>query len=227
MSMIDRIQTALVIAPHPDDEVLGCGGTIARLTAQGKAVDVAVVTRGFPPAYSDDQVAEVRAEARAAHARLGVRATHYLDLPAAGLDAMPQAEINRAVTEVIRKVSPDTLFVPHLGDIHIDHQLVFAAAMVASRPAGGFRPDRILAYETLSETNWNAAFLTPPFTPNLFIDIEHSLDAKLEAFTMFASQCRPFPNERSIEALRAMAMLRGAAVHAHAAEAFIMVREIG
>ena len=226
MSLIDRIGTALVIAPHPDDEVLGCGGTIARLTAQGKAVDVAIVTRGFPPAYSVEQVAQVREEARLAHARLGVRATHYLDLPAAALDAMPQAEINRAVTEVIRKVSPDTLFVPHLGDIHVDHQLVFGAAMVASRPAGGFRPDRILAYETVSETNWNAAFLTPPFTPNVFIDIDGYLDAKLEAFAAFASQCRDFPNERSTDNLRALAMVRGACVHVRAAEAFILVREL-
>lgn len=227
MSVIDRIQTALVIAPHPDDEVLGCGGTIARLTSRGKTVDVVIATRGFPPAYSDEQVAEVRAEAKVAHARLGVRETHYLDLPAAALDAMPQAEINRAVSGVIAKVQPDTLFVPHLGDIHVDHQLVFGAAMVASRPAGGFRPDRILAYETVSETNWNAAFLTPGFIPNTFINIDGFLEAKLEAFAAFASQCRAFPNERSTENLRALAMVRGATVHVPAAEAFIMVREIG
>jgi N-acetylglucosamine malate deacetylase 1 len=226
MSMIDRISRALVIAPHPDDEVLGCGGTIARLTKAGKPVDVAILTRGMPPAYTDVQVDAVRAEAAAAHAELGVHKTHYLNFPAAGLDQTPQAELNGAIRDLLLEVTPDTVFVPFVGDIHIDHQLVFASVMVASRPAGGFRPSRILAYETLSETNWSAPYLSPPFTPNVFIDIDGFLEAKLSAFACFASQCRDFPNERSRVSLEALARLRGSCVHAPAAEAFVLVREI-
>lgn len=226
MSMIDRIGTALVLAPHPDDEVLGCGGVIARLSANGKPVDVAIVTRGMPPAYPVEQVEQVVAEAKASHALLGVRQSHFLDLPAAALDQVPRAELNAAVRKVVLDVQPDTIFVPFVGDIHVDHQLVFAAAMVASRPTGGFRPCRILAYETVSETNWDAPYLTPSFVPNIFISIDGYLEKKIAAFEKVASQVKEFPNERSSRALTALAELRGACVHMPAAEAFVLVREI-
>lgn len=226
MTLADRFGATLVLAPHPDDEVLGCGGTIARLVAEGAQVDVAIVTRGMPPAYSDAQVAEVRTEAAAAHELLGVAATHYLDLPAAGLDQVPQAEVNKAVSALVGRVRPATLLVPFVGDIHADHQIVFNAAMVAARPAGGFRPDRVLAYETLSESNWAAPYLSPAFAPNVFLDIAGYLDAKIAAFCCYASQVRPFPNERSVESLRALAALRGSCVNLHAAEAFVLLREI-
>ncbi|GGE14533.1 PIG-L domain-containing protein [Polymorphobacter glacialis] len=225
--MIDRIARALVLAPHPDDEVLGVGGVMARLANLGARVEVAIVTEGKPPQYSAEQVAAVRAEAGAAHARLGIAHTHYLGLPAAGLDRLPHAELNRAIGDLVVAVRPDTLFVPFPGDIHRDHQLVFEAAMVAARPAGPVYPLRILAYETLSETNWNAPFLTPAFTPNVFIDIADTLETKLAAFAAFASQVRAFPAERSVEALSALARLRGATVHRAAAEAFVLVREVG
>jgi LmbE family N-acetylglucosaminyl deacetylase len=224
--MIDRIGTTLVLAPHPDDEVLGCGGVIARLTASGKPVDVAIVTRGMPPAYPAEQVEQVLAETKAAHALLGVRHTHFLDFPAAALDQVPRADLNAAVRKVMLDGQPDTIFVPFVGDIHIDHQLVFSAAMVASRPAGGFRPCRILAYETVSETNWDAPYLSPSFVPNIFISIDGHLEKKIEAFEKVASQVKDFPNERSVRALRALAELRGACVHVPAAEAFVLVREI-
>lgn len=226
MSLIDRIETVLVLAPHPDDEILGCGGVIARLVDSGKAVDVAIVTRGMAPAYPVEQVEQVVAEAKASHALLGVRHSYFLDLPAAALDQVPRAELNAAVRQVILDVQPDTIFVPFVGDIHVDHQLVFSAAMVASRPAGGFRPCRILAYETVSETNWDAPFLTPSFVPNIFISIDGYLEKKIAAFEKVASQVKEFPNERSSRALIALAELRGATVHVPAAEAFVLVREI-
>ncbi len=226
MTLADRYGATLVLAPHPDDEVLGCGGTIARLVAEGARVDVAIVTRGMAPAYSDEQVAEVRAEAEAAHRVLGVAGTHYLDLPAAALDRVPQAEVNHAIAALIGRVQPATLLVPFVGDIHADHQIVFNAAMVAARPAGGFRPDRVMAYETLSETNWSAPYLSPAFAPNLFIDVAGFLETKITAFGCYASQVRAFPNERSIESLRALAALRGSCVSLHAAEAFVLLREI-
>jgi LmbE family N-acetylglucosaminyl deacetylase len=226
MTMLDRIQRALVIAPHPDDEVLGCGGTIARLTAMGRAVDVAIVTRGFAPRFDPGQADAVRAEALEAHRRLGVAHTHFLDFPAAELDCVPRADLNRAIGDVVASSRADTLFVPFVGDMHFDHRLVFESAMVAARPRGDSYPVRILAYETVSETNWAAPYLGPAFQPHLFIDIAGYVDAKLEAFSCFASQVRPFPDERSLEALRALAMMRGACVSRAVAEAFTYVREV-
>ncbi len=226
MAMLDSIRRALVLAPHPDDEVLGCGGTMARLAEMGREVHVGIVTRGLEPRYTAASVERVIGEARAAHTRLGVTRTHHLDFPAAELDRVPHATLNAGIADLVTRVDPDTLFIPFLGDVHLDHQLVFASAMVAARPRPGRFPVRIYAYETLSETNWNAAPLTPAFTPNVFVDIGTQLAAKLEAFALFASQARAAPDERSLATISALATLRGATVHRAAAEAYMLIREI-
>jgi LmbE family N-acetylglucosaminyl deacetylase len=216
----------LAIAPHPDDEVLGAGGTLARLAAEGGDAVVAVVTAGRPPAFDAAAVARVRAEALAAHADLGVRETLWLDQPAAALAETPHAALNAAIAAAVREVRPDTLLVPFLGDIHRDHQATFESALVAARPHGPEHPTRVYAYETLSETNWNAPYLTPGFLPHLFVDIGGTLERKLAAMGRFASQLKPPPHERSLAAVRALATLRGATVHRAAAEAFVAVRHI-
>lgn len=224
--MIETIRRALVIAPHPDDEVLGCGGTIARLVAAGRHVEVAVATRGEPPRFQQAQVDQVQAEATQAHSLLGVANTHFLNFPAAALDQVPRAELNRGIASVVAACRPDTLFIPFVADLHFDHGLIFEAAMVAARPLGADYPVRILAYETVSETNWAAPYLSPPFHPNVFVDISDHLERKIEAFGCFASQVRAFPNERSFETLRALAQVRGSCVSRMAAEAFILIREV-
>lgn len=217
--------TVLVVAPHPDDEVLGCGGTIARLTSAGGDVHVAIATRGAPPRFRAEEVERVRQEAAAAHALLGVTQTHHLDHPAAELDRLPHAELNATMERLFEAIRPDTLFLPFVGDIHLDHQLIFRSALVAARPHSWAYPVRLYAYETLSETNWSAPYVEPAFAPNVFVDIHQTLERKLDAFACYQSQCRAFPNERSPEALRALATLRGAAVHRQAAEAFLLIRE--
>jgi LmbE family N-acetylglucosaminyl deacetylase len=218
--------TKMVIAPHPDDEVLGVGGAMARWSREGHSVRVLVVTRGRPPRYTHEEEARCRAEAEAAHGRLGVAASVYLDLPAAELDGLPHRELNGRVEETVQAWTPDELYIPFLGDVHLDHQLVFQSALVASRPCRAGWPRRIYAYETLSETNWNAPFLTPSFTPNHYVDITATLEAKLEAMALYRSQVRPAPHERSLQALRALATLRGATVGLAAAEAFIAIRTV-
>lgn len=224
--MIGRIKRALVLAPHPDDEILGCGGTIARIRASGGQVDVVIVTRGRSPRFDETQADRVRTEAEAAHRLIGIDRTRFLDLPAAELDRMASADLNHAIGSAVSELAPDTLFVPFVGDLHVDHRLVFEAALVAARPRGDQYPLRILAYETVSETNWSAPTLAPAFHPNVFIDIGDYLSVKLAAFSCFASQCRPFPDERSIEALSALAKIRGATVTRAAAEAFMLIREV-
>lgn len=227
MSVLDRVRRALVIAPHHDDEVLGCAGTIARLSASGAVVQVAVVTRGAPPRFDPRLAATVREEARSAHALLGVERTHFLDFPAAELDRVPQADLNDALEAVVSEAAPDTVFIPFAGDLHRDHQLVFSAALVACRPGARRSPARLLAYETLSETNWNGPYVTPGFAPNVFIDVASTLERKLDAMRLYRSQLREPPSERSLEALRSLATLRGGAAHLFAAEAFVLLRELG
>lgn len=226
MSLTARIARALVLAPHPDDEVLGCGGTMARLATQGAEVHVAIVTKGREPRFTTPGVEAVAREAERAHAVLGVTRTHSIGLPAAELDTLPRADLNAAIAAIVREVQPDTIFLPFVGDLHIDHRLVFEAALVAARPRGASYPRRLLAYETVSETNWSAPTLAPAFTPNVFVDIADHIDAKLRAFECFASQCQSFPDERSLETLRALAIVRGSTVTRHAAEGFMLIREV-
>lgn len=215
-----------MVAPHPDDEVLGAGGTIAKLSAAGDHVYVVIVTRGFPPAFDDELIETGRGEARAAHAHLGVTETFFLDFPAAALGEVPHAELNAALAQLVLRLRVDLMFVPFLGDIHADHQRVFQSALVAVRPSNGSSVSATYAYETLSETNWNAPYLTPGFHPNVFVDISDHAETKIEAMQMFASQIRPFPHERSAEALRALATLRGATIGVPAAEAFVLIRHV-
>lgn len=217
--MKDKI---LVIAPHTDDEVLGVGGTIARLAAEGAEVNVAIITQG----YSTQEIESDRREALLAHKLLGVKQTIFLPLPAANLDSIPHRDINRHLNEVIQNIQPEILYIPFSGDLHLDHQRVFLSALVAARPNRAGAPRAIYAYETLSETNWNAPYLAPNFIPNVFVDISAYLEMKIQAMQLYASQIKPFPNERSEESLRALATLRGSTVGCFAAEAFVLVREI-
>ncbi len=216
----------LVVAPHPDDEVLGAGGTIARLAAEGEEVFVAVVTEGKPPAFDPEGTARIQAEARQAHRALGVTETIWLRLPAAQLAETAHATVNAALLELVHRLSPQTVLLPFVGDMHMDHQLTFTSALVACRPHQAEFPKLVLAYETLSETNWNAPYLSPAFVPNVFVDISEHLEAKLKAMELFASQVRQPPHERSIATLRALATLRGATVMRQAAEAFVLVRHV-
>jgi LmbE family N-acetylglucosaminyl deacetylase len=216
----------LVIAPHPDDEVLGVGGTIARLADEGVEVTVVILTRGYPPQYSEEELRVNRAQAAHAHALLQVKETLFLDFPAAALDSVEHRILNKSLGDIFERVSPEYMFIPFAGDIHLDHQIAFRSALVACRPHGGHAPKAVFAYETLSETNWNAPFITPGFIPNTFFDISSYLERKLQAFACYANQVRKFPNERSPETLRALAMLRGSTVSLPAAEAFIAIRQV-
>ncbi|MCP4245936.1 MAG: PIG-L family deacetylase, partial [bacterium] len=145
------MHNVLIIAPHPDDEVLGCGGTIARLARAGRQVTVAIVTKGTP-LFPATQVRRVRAEARKANQQLGVRKLLFLDLPVTTLHLMPEHKLNKVFAGLIGKVKPDTVFLPFPGDRHEDHRQIFDAAMVAMRPDGRrTRAARICCYETVSE----------------------------------------------------------------------------
>lgn len=183
-------------------------------------------TEGKPPRFPREGVEQVRAEMVRAHQMLGVTKTHQLDLPAAALDTVAASAINAAIGAIVDAIRPETLMLPFFGDIHTDHQRVFTAAMVAARPRHAHAPRQILCYETLSETNWYAPPITPAFNPNIYVDIDVTLSRKIEAFQAFQSQVKPFPDERSVEAIEALARLRGATAFLKAAEAFVIVRQV-
>ncbi len=216
----------LIVAPHPDDEVLGCGGIIAKYSGEGSRVFVLVVTRGTPKLYSADKIDNIRREARSAHGMLGVKETVFLDFPAPELDMISLAEISREITEVIKRFSITDLYIPHRGDIHGDHRVVFNACLVAARPVGDCSVKSIFAYETLSETEWAPPFGDDAFIPTKFVDVSTIFNKKLEAMNCFKSQLKQFPNPRSIETLTALSKFRGSTVGFLHAEAFMVIRVV-
>jgi LmbE family N-acetylglucosaminyl deacetylase len=219
----------LILAPHADDEVLGCAGAVRRHVVGGDRVTVAVLTNaavGAPDLYSQESIDHIRGEARKAHGLLGVAATIFEDFPAPRLDQFPLHRLADRVSQIISECAADTLYVPFYADVHVDHRVVFDAAVVASRPVPGQRVRRVYCYETLSETEWAAPTSGNAFLPVRYVNIEGHLEDKLAAMKCFASQVKPFPHPRSLEAIRALAELRGSQCGCRAAEAFWVVREI-
>jgi LmbE family N-acetylglucosaminyl deacetylase len=224
--MLEKVKNVLILAPHPDDEVLGCGGIISKLISHDIKVAVLIVTRGKRELYSEERIMNVRKEALNAHRLLGVTETGFLDFPAPDLDTIPLSEISQAISNVIVNSDINALFIPHRGDIHNDHRIVFNAGLVASRPVGNCKVRRIYSYETLSETEWAAPFSDDAFIPTSFVNITDVFHLKLEAMKCFKSQLRDFPNPRSLKSIEALANMRGSTVGFTHAEAFMTIRVI-
>ncbi|MFZ0548136.1 MAG: PIG-L deacetylase family protein [Candidatus Promineifilaceae bacterium] len=216
----------LVIAPHPDDEVLGCGGVMARHSAEGDQLYVLVVTRGIPELFPPEVIEGTRLELKAAHEILGVKETIFLDFPAPKLDSTPGHEVADAIGKAIRRLEPEIVYLPHRGDVHSDHRAVYHATLVACRPVHNRSVKKLLCYETLSETEWSPPTGEDAFIPTVFMNIGDYLNDKLAAMACYKSQLQAPPNPRSLEALENLAKMRGSVVGLQAAEAFMLVREI-
>jgi N-acetylglucosamine malate deacetylase 1 len=222
--------TILVIAPHADDETLGMGGSIARFAREGKRVVVAVLTGPGDkphPIWPESTWDEIRAEAGKAMEVLGVKDLMFGNLPAACLDQVPAHVVNKTVSDVIAKVEPEELYLPYLHDLHKDHFALSYAALVHSRAylEAGKRIRLLAMYETPTETHLFPGTLFPPFSPNMWVDIEGTLETKLEAWRCYSSQQQKGATPRSPEALRALAVVRGAEIGTEAAEGFLVLRE--
>ena len=199
----------LVVAPHPDDETLGVGGTIAKYSAQGDEVFVLMVSGHLPPIYSRKAYEETVSEAYSAFSVLGVKKSEFLEIPATMIGDQPLHEVNARISKVVNDFNPHIVLCPY-PDRHIDHRLVFDSVMVATRPVGVGKDIKIVAaYETLSETHWNAPHIEPNFTPNWVVDISDHISEKLNALKCYKSQISKFPGPRSIEAVEALAKFRG------------------
>ena len=216
----------LVIAPHPDDEVLGCGGIIAKNVKEKNDVYVCIATKACAPLFSEKDVEVDRKESAAAHKILGVKKTIYFDFPAAMLEATPRNELNAAFIKLIQDIKPDEVYIPHRGDMHLDRKMIVDACMVALRPRSKKNVKRIYAYETLSETDWDIPNAANAFIPNVYVDITKYIDKKVKAMEKYKNQICEYPNPRSAEGIKALAMHRGSTVSVNYAEAFMLIREI-
>lgn len=219
----------LVVAPHADDEVLGCGGILAKYAKAGNNTYVAVMTNahlGDPQMFSQEGIDTVRGEALQAHKILGVKQTFFFDYPAPRLDTAPAYQISVSLNKLITDLAIDVMYIPHRGDMHKDHGVIFLAALVAARPINNCPVKQIYTYETLSETEWAPPFGNDVFIPTVFEDITEVFPLKVQAMERFRSQLKEFPHPRSIEGLSSLAKFRGSTVSIHFAESFALIRDI-
>jgi LmbE family N-acetylglucosaminyl deacetylase len=222
--------SVLVVAAHPDDEVLGCGGTIARLADEGEDVFLAILGEGITSRYADRGEADpgLITELKGASGRvaelLGARDLFMYDLPDNRFDSVPLLDVVKIVEELVERLRPGVIYTHHAGDLNIDHPIVHRAVLTATRPISD--PVReIYSFEVASASEW-AFGQFETFRPSVFVDISGTLERKVKAMELYESEARPFPHPRSPEALEALARQRGSVVGMRAAEAFELVRQL-
>lgn len=221
------MKAALIVAPHADDETLGCGGTILKLVEQGYQVHwllVTGMTRGS--GYSDAQITTRKAEIQEVSTAYGFSATHELKLPPARLEMLSKGEIIGPICKVVDEVKPSLVFTVYRNDAHSDHEIVFDAVMSATKSFRYPFVKKVLAYETMSETDFGMKPEDGGFRPNVFFDISDYLNKKLDILDVFESEIHDFPFPRSRIALEALARVRGVQCNSEAAEAFMLIKEI-
>lgn len=221
----DKNIKTLVIAPHPDDELLGCGGTLLRRKAEGAELCWLIVTSmSKDHGWSEQRINERKIEMKKVETSIGFDKVVNLQLPTANLDTVPLAKLVEEFSKVFSEFCPTEVFIPHHGDVHSDHRVVFNAAAACCKWFRYPSVKRILTYETLSETDFGL-ISTETFKPNTFIDITDYLERKLELLSIYESELSPLPFPRSIDGIRSQAKIRGVAAGYLAAEAFTLLKE--
>lgn len=220
---------ALVVAAHPDDETLGCGGLMARLAEAGAEVGTLIVGEGIASRgdLADKEVAalqkDLHGNARQAVLLLTGNSPKLLGYPDNRLDSVPLLDIVQEVEEVISELRPEVVLTHFGGDLNVDHQVVFRAVMTATRPMLNTCVRELYSFEIPSSTEWAFGKVSGLFKPNTFVDVTDFMDVKLDALACYDSEARPFPHPRAPKAVRDLAAARGAGVGRNAAEAFVRV----
>ncbi|MGQ4554920.1 PIG-L family deacetylase [Halobellus sp. GM3] len=214
-------QTVLAVGAHPDDEVLGPGGTLAKHADTGDEVHALIVTEGTTTQYDDESLVEQkRTAARSCADRLGLKDVHFGDLTDMKLDATAHIKVNSVIEQTVEVVNPDVIYTHSPHEVNKDHVAVYESTLVASRPGSGV--DRIYAYETPSSTEWTGGDRRQ-FFPNRYVNISGYVDTKVKSFIEYNTEVREFPHPRSERAIRARATTRGVEAGFEAAEAFSLV----
>jgi N-acetylglucosamine malate deacetylase 1 len=223
----------LVVAAHPDDEVLGCGGTIAKHSKNGDEVHILIIAEGITSRDDTRDVKKrqgdlslLRQSAQQAKEILGASSLTVEDFPDNRLDSIDRIEIVKRIEHSLRKIEPEIVYSHHAGDLNIDHRVVHDAVAVACRPSPGSLTKTVLFFEVPSSTEWQMSGGSHSFCPNWFTDISKTIDIKLKAMECYQSELRPWPHPRSLDAIRHLACCRGASVGVECAEAFILGRRI-
>lgn len=221
----------LVIAAHPDDEVYGMGGTIAKLSAQGHEVHVLIVTDGCTAQYAlrpdlPEIIEKKHREALDANALLGVKEVHFGAFPDMRLDTVPHVEVNRLIEDTIEAVGPEVVYTHFYGDVNLDHQMVYRSTLVAVRPVPGQCVKALYAYYVPSSTEWSPQLAQTAFLPNTMVDITGYEACKEQALRAYQTEERAYPHPRSAQYVRETDRARGLQWGLGSSEAFMLLRKI-
>lgn len=224
----------VVIAAHPDDEILGCGATMAKHAKNGDQVFVHILAEGITSrdekrdrSKHKNKLLELEKAAEAANKLLSVSSLTLHDLPDNRMDSLDRLDIIKVIEKIISEDQPDIIYTHHIGDVNIDHRRIHEAVVTACRPFPDHHHVReLLFFEVLSSTEWQPPGSAPAFQPNWYVDVSDTLDKKLKALNEYDGEMRDWPHARSISAVNYLAKLRGANIGVEAAEAFILGRKI-
>lgn len=217
----------LVIAPHPDDETLGCGGTLLKHSARGDQLFWLIMTKmASEVGYSQERIQERLEEIKGVTEAYQFKKIFHLDFATTKLDTMPRRELADVVSKIVDEVRPEVVYLPCRFDIHSDHRITFEVVMGVLKIFRAPTVKRVLAYEAVSETEFAPSFQADAFVPNSFSDISDHLEKKIEIMKLYKSELMPHPFPRSEENIRALATFRGATAGVKYAEGFMMLKEI-
>lgn len=212
----------LVFAPHPDDEILGCGGVMSKHIKKGDEVSVCIITSSLV-----EKAKKLNEEyAKKVHNTIGIANTFIWEYPTVELPHENIRRLTGSFNDLIQSYKPEVVYIPFYGDMHTDHYVVASSAMVALRPIVAPFVKAIYAYETLSETGWNFPSADKAFIPNVFSDISAFIDDKINAMKMYDTKIKEDPHPRSAEGILALAKYRGGTIGVNYAEAFMCIRSI-
>lgn len=230
---LSKAKKVLVIAAHPDDEVLGCGGTIARHSDIGDHVEILIVAEGATSRqqkrdrlHAVEELSALEKAAQIAGSILGAAGVELLDFPDNRLDSVDRLDLIKQIETRIDLHQPEVVYVHHVGDVNIDHRRLHEAVVTACRPIPGQCVKRLLSFEVASSSEWQPPGSAPAFLPNWFVDISDQWDRKYEALAAYASEMREWPHARSLEALKYLSSWRGAQIGVESAEAFCLLRQL-
>ena len=212
----------LILSPHADDEILGCGGFISKFSKLNFDINVLIMTnanKGAPEIFTSKEIKLLRKEAKIANNVIGSKRLFFENLPAINLNNYPVYKISMIINKYIKDINPEIILIPSPNDIHDDHKIIFKAAKVSMRPNKKSNLKKILSYEVLSETEWNEDGKS--FKPNYFVCLTKSdINNKVKAFLKYKSQVKKFPHPRSKEGIINLSRLRGSQVFSEYAEAY-------
>jgi LmbE family N-acetylglucosaminyl deacetylase len=216
----------LIIAAHPDDEILGCGGAINKFKKNGTDSFVLILTDGGKGRYSKRLTLRLRKDAVKANVIVGTKELFFANLPNQQLDAIPITKIIEVIERYIEKLDINCIFTHHCGDLNKDHRLAYEATVTAARPLPGQKVKEIYTYFVASSTEWNYLRKSDIFLPNYFLDIKNEINTKLQAFKCYHREIRKYPHPRSIEALKCFSQFWGICAGLEYAEPFRLIRRI-